>query len=125
MSTINLAVTKWLESGELCSAMVCGTTDLREFARENQMYLEADQVDFSEEERQGAPHEVPIGIFSLSLKVGDHDFGNILDALMYLSDSMMPGEGIDRMLEQLMFEAFKAGMKFQADQEVKPIIIVP
>lgn len=119
MSTINVAMTKWLETGEICSAMMCDEKDIRTFARANGMMLQGDPILDPESEQ----HEVPVEIVQLSLMYGDYDFTTTFNALMDLSDSMAPGEGINQMLEHLICEAFKAGAKYQADKEVQPTVV--
>jgi hypothetical protein len=119
---VKLAVTKWLEDGEFCEAIFTDKDDLQEFADDWQMMLEKDKDSMTEEDKQwpASPHEVPVGIFEVVLNQDkEHNFGPTFDALMELGRAMDCCH-VDDLLRLLFFEGFKAGMKYQAEQQPQP-----
>lgn len=113
---VRFAVTKWLEDGEFCEAIIADTDDVREFASDWQMKLEADKDSLTDEEKQWpmSPHEVPIGIFPVVLKEDKRDFGPVFDALMQLGRATDCND-IQDLLGLLFFEGFMAGIEYRAE----------
>ncbi|HSX24950.1 MAG TPA: hypothetical protein VLG69_03215 [Candidatus Andersenbacteria bacterium] len=119
---IRFAITKWLESGEYCDAMLTDMEDLRKFADEWQMILEGDKESLTEEEKKWphSPHQVPVVICPVSL-TSKGDFGPIFDAIMQFGDATDCTD-VEDLLRHLFFQGFMAGMKYREEESKKPIL---